>query len=410
MNHELQRAKADLANVEDQMQVALSRSVHADKEGHERLIGEIESLSTKAKELREQVLDLEKDALADPTAEVELGPKLGFRKYIRASAEETPLNGVEAEMDQEDRQRYDGRPGTGVWVPFAALGRGAIQNADARTNPPDADTGDMVDWVRRIFARSVMSFIGVRMDSVAPGTREHIVVTGGTTPQLRNVDQGKDSSAASMSLVTLKPTRMAAAYTLNVEDICHLGGQYEAAMRDDLQGAVNEEVDKRLLLGTGSAPQWTGLISGNQTASGTAETFDRVATRLGGNLIDGRNAYTLMDLRTVIGVASAGRFAGQFANSGKGDVSALEWLATHTGGVRVSDLVPAASSNEQKALAVRTGSGPNAVFATWHGGLQLIRDEISGADRGRVRITANLFCDFATLRSAGFVGVSQKVA
>ena len=79
-------------------------------------------------------------------------------------------------------------------------------------------------------------------------------------------------------------------------------------------------------------------------------------------LVDGRHAYSLSDVRAVIGSKTFALYAGLFANANKGDVSLFDYLMLHLGSIRVSDRVPDVSAFGAKGIAVLTASVRNAAY------------------------------------------------
>ena len=61
--------------------------------------------------------------------------------------------------------------------------------------------------------------------------------------------------------------------------------------------------------------------------------------------MDGQHAYTLSDVRAVIGSSTFALYAGVFANTNKGDVSLFDYLTRMLGSIRVSDRVPAVAAH-----------------------------------------------------------------
>ena len=83
-----------------------------------------------------------------------------------------------------------------------------------------------------------------------------------------------------------------------------------------------------------------------------------------------------------------------------------------TGGVRTSRRIPAAASNIQQAIVRRANpAGDRAsVMPAW-GGIELIRDNITGAGKGEIVITALMLVgDVILLRSGCFVADSYRLA
>ena len=101
----------------------------------------------------------------------------------------------------------------------------------------------------------------------------------------------------------------------------------------------------------------------------------------------GRHAYTLADVRAVIGSKTFALYAGLFANSNKGDVSLFDYLTRMLGSIRVSDRVPGVSGSAQKAIVVLSASAEAPKIHVWDA-MQIVRDPYSGAGAGKVTITA----------------------
>lgn len=72
-----------------------------------------------------------------------------------------------------------------------------------------------------------------------------------------------------------------------------------------------------------------------------------------------------------------------------------------SGGVRVSDHVPAPASNIQGALAARRLNAMHATMPIWRG-VTLIPDNISLAKKGQIQLTAVALWSLKVLRSDGF--------
>ena len=103
--------------------------------------------------------------------------------------------------------------------------------------------------------------------------------------------------------------------------------------------------------------------------------------------MDGRHAYTLADVRAVIGSKTFALYAGVFANSNKGDVSLFDYLSRMLGSIRVSDRVPDVSSSAQKGIVVLSASAEMPKIHVWDA-MQIVRDPYSGAGAGKVTLTA----------------------
>ena len=370
-----------------------------------------------------QLARMDAEAKLEAHSEVheELAPQVSIANYIRAAAGGEPLKGAELELELElTKDARRAVPG-GTWIPFSALAspkRGQIQNADAFGSAPTADTGARITWIDRVFANTAAMFCGVRMVDVPPGVSEYVVVNqDNEDPALVSRGTQHDSHGFGMTLTSLTPTRLAAAYGFSQEDLMRVGPEMETAIRRDLTGAIGEVLDSQVLAGNGTAPNFTGLQnSGTAPTKATdADTWDEVIQKTAGEMLDGRYCSTLMQGRLLVGTHIAPYLVRLLRTGNAADQTAWEWLANRTGGIMVSAVSLAAtdSNKVQDGLLVRTGGGgPNAVCATWGGGIQVIRDEQSAdlVGRGRIRLTMNLYCAFAVLRTAAYERVSLRNA
>ena len=107
-----------------------------------------------------------------------------------------------------------------------------------------------------------------------------------------------------------------------------------------MQGSLSNELDEQTF--NGAAGELNGLFTQavDATAATAVENFTTGIARFA-SLVDGRHAFTLGDLRAVIGSKTFALYAGTFANANKGDVSLFDYLSMHLGSIRVSDRVPA---------------------------------------------------------------------
>ena len=101
-----------------------------------------------------------------------------------------------------------------------------------------------------------------------------------------------------------------------------------------------------------------------------------------------------------MGSGTYGHAASQFRSDNAGDRAALEDLMQVTGGAMVSAHVPAVASNRQNVI-VRLGSARDMVVPIWEG-ISLIPDEITGAKKGEINITAVMLHAVKILRAGGF--------
>ena len=100
-------------------------------------------------------------------------------------------------------------------------------------------------------------------------------------------------------------------------------------------------------------------------------------------LVDGQYAYSLDDLRCVVGPSTYAKFMGLISDG----VPLADYLKANLGSFRVSNRMPAVASKGQKGIVTLNG-GPSPIRIYVWNALEIIRDPYSGAGAGKVTLTA----------------------
>lgn len=324
----------------------------------------------------------------------ELTDKLQLGRYLSAAlTEERISDGPEAEFAQEEKLE-------GFQVPWEAIApRETEKRADAHTAAPSEVGQEQDPILRRVFAKGAEMWCGVRFPSVGIGEKQFPVLSAGNTPALIAKDSPHDSTAATWVVKVVKPKRMTARYTFAIEDAAVFQGM-EAALRDDLSGAISEEMDKEILAGDGTGQHVSGFFdtsSGPLTVpadlsaeSGRSEYIDAIASS-----VDWRYALENGDVKLLIGSATNAHMSSKFGGTNS-DSTAAEHVKRISGGARVSAHVPAVASSIQLALACRKMG--STVAPVWKA-VSLVRDPYTDAASGLVALTAHVLWEFDIPRS-----------
>ena len=365
---------------------------------------EIEGIEELTPEIRE-----ESTTLQGELADVEV-------REASALASEPDPDETVTTGDAEHRERIAIRARTGLGEFLAAaVGGGAVTGAAAeyaaacnvpgvghipmalfRDRLPGAaeeraiTTGPAVDGpvqpvVPFVFERSAAASLGILMPSVPAGQVQIPRITASPPAGALAKDAGAPSTAATVTLDSRTPKRVAGSFELRVEDLA-VWPQLEDALAEAMQGKVSGELDEQVF--NGAAGELNGLFTqaANVSAASSVETYTTGIARFAA-LVDGKHAYSLRDVRACIGSDAFSHYAGVFANSNKGDMSLFDYLEMKLGSIRVSDRVPNKASNAQKGIALLTaGPTPPRMFV-WDA-MQIVRDPFSGAGSGKVTLTA----------------------
>ena len=173
----------------------------------------------------------------------------------------------------------------------------------------------------------------------------------------------------------------------------------EDSLRADLGDALQNAVDVDLLTraATGLLTSGNGTDPTAPTAATDGETF--IADAYSG--VDGIYASNVNQVRMLMGPETY-RYCGALAYQTNRPDLTLEKLQGLLGGVFVSDNAGAYTSNSQEGLVIKGPARRNCVGALW-AGIQIIRDEVTRARQGEVRIHVLGMWDFSVVRPAGYV-------
>ena len=266
--------------------------------------------------------------------------------------------------------------------------------------------GSQSSMLERIFTRSVAARLGVSMPSVPAGAAVFPIMTSGTTASMANDGTQVDAGAGTFTGHTLEPVRMSAGYLFNARQTLQLKN-FEAILRRDLAAVLSDAMDNQIVNGDGTAPNVSGFLNELPavTRPSAADTFASYLEKFTG-AVDGLNAFTLGDLRSVMGAASYSHMYSVY-RSNNSDLPAYEAVAGRVGGLSVSSRIPAPTTTGGEAntqnniMAMTSYPGRNAVAPVWRG-LELIRDPYTLAGKGQVRLTTSMFWSFKILRETGW--------
>ena len=311
---------------------------------------------------------------------IELRAKTGIGDFLRAAAGGAAVSGAAAEY-----AAACGVPVVGH-LPMAIFARTAPTVETRAITPGPAVKGAVQPTVPFVFERSAAASLGIMMPTVPMGQVQIPKITTAPPADTLAKDGAAPATAAAVSLVNQAPVRIAGSFEVRVEDLAVMP-TLEAALSEAMQGSLSNELDESTF--NGAAGELNGLFTqaANVNAAGAIESYTTGIGRFAA-LVDGRHAYTLADVRAVIGSKTFALYAGVFANTNKGDVSLFDYLSRMLGSIRVSDRVPAVASSAQKGIVILSASAEMPKIHVWDA-MQIIRDPVlSGAGAGKVTITA----------------------
>ena len=264
-----------------------------------------------------------KTATGDPEQRerLELRGKTGLADFLRAAAGGTSVSGAAAEYAASL-----GVPTTGH-LPMDLFARSApAPEVRAITDAPSAK-GMLQPTIPFVFERSAAASLGIMMPSVPAGQVQIPKIDTAPPADTVQKDGAAPATAASVTLVNQSPVRIAGSFEVRVEDLAVMPSM-ESALGESLQGSMSNELDEQAF--NGAAAELNGLFTqaDDESVASAIETYTTGIGRFSA-LVDGRHAYTLADVRAVIGSKTFALYAGGCSRTpNKGDLSLFDYL-TH---------------------------------------------------------------------------------
>jgi HK97 family phage major capsid protein len=337
----------------------------------------------------------------------DLVQRFELRQVALALDEGRKLDGATAEIVDELRGRGGFR---GLPVPWEALSlerRAGETIASGTPNP--ITTAPIID---RLFADSAAMRMGASMISIPQGEVEYPVATGGAVVGWAATETG--NTGAPVAYVTvdrpLKPDNtLGAQMRLTRKALKQTGSALEAAVRRDLNGAMQQEIDRVVFLGTGSDGQPLGVIAG-------AATYGITATAISAAPTWGMFRKAIVRFMLANAVTAPSQVRGLIRPEVWDDLDAtvageghpiweMDRIAAAMGANNITLssnalAAPAGSPLATSALLTTTVGGVPPIFVGLWGAIDMIRDPYSDAQSGGLRVTALATVDVTISRTA----------
>ena len=335
--------------------------------------------------------------------------------YLQAAIETRALDGREAELNAAVGLR------AGNEMPWEALlpagdpaRRSPEHRADTAITAPATGLPSGQDTIlARVFAQTASAFLRVGMPTVPVGEASYPVFATGASGDMAAKAAEVDADAATFTANVLGPTRLSAAYLFSVEDLVETRG-LEEALREDLSMAMGDSMDQQVLTGDGAGANVAGFLGGHadglvvpaDIAGGVANNLTYSGCRaLVTGQVDGIYANDAAGVRLLVAPQTYQYMDAAF-RSDESEDTGLMAVQRLSGGFRVSGNMPARANKNSITLACR-GSARAAVAPMWQG-VRFIRDEITKANTGQVRLTAIALWNFRITRKAQYDAAKVK--
>jgi len=311
------------------------------------------------------------------------------------------LDGHTAEIVEEMRAQggYRGTP-----VPWEALEVRAGETLAGGT-PDPIRTAPIIE---RLFSGSVAARMGGNMINIGVGAMEYPVATSAVTAGWGASETGDVSGPSAYTTLDrpLKPDHnLGVQMKITRKAMKQSGAALEQAVRRDMNGAIEEALDKAVFLGSGAAGQPTGIFAGasawgiTETAVDAAADWAAIRAEVVA-FMTGNAAAGPSDVRMLMRPEIWDGMDGTFITG----TAVTEWdrLIAAIGGVVMSHNAleaPTGSPLASKAILTTTAGGVAPFFVGAWGGIDLIRDPFADAKSGGLRLTALATMDVTVSRS-----------
>ena len=227
---------------------------------------------------------------------LELRAKTGIGDFLNAAVGGAAVQGAAAEYASSL-----GVPTVGH-IPMAIFDRSAPTVETRAITPGPAVKGALQPTVPYVFERSAAASLGIMMPTVPSGQVQIPKITTAPPSDTVAKDGSAPSTAAAVSLTNQAPVRIAGQFEVRSEDMAVMP-TLEAALSEAMQGSLSNELDEQTF--NGGSGELNGLFT-QAAAVSAASAVETYTTGIGrfAVLVDGKHAYTLADVRAVIGAAT----------------------------------------------------------------------------------------------------------
>ena len=264
-------------------------------------------------------------------------------------------------------------------LPLDIFGNGQPETRAVTTGP--AVDGPVETAVPYVFQRSAAESLGIQMPTHGAGAVQVPRVTTAPPADVLAKDAAAPSTAAVIALDSQTPKRISGQFQLRSEDLA-VYPALEEVLGESIRGSLSNELDNEVF--NGSATGLNGLLlqAADVAVAGTVESYASGIGRFA-ELVDGQHAYSLADLRCVVGPSTYAKYMGLISDG----VPLGDYLESKLGSFRVSNRMPAVAAKGQKGIVTLNG-GPSPIRVYVWNALEIVRDPYSGAGAGKVTLTA----------------------
>ena len=358
----LETAKGELQSAEKRMQFILAA------DGGNKEIERIASGDMEGREIRQ------------------LMGKASVGRMMAGILEETEGSGA----DRELRQALN--------IPADYIPLGMLETRAAATFTGD-EPAQPQPLVSRLFPAGAAAFCGVDLQTVAVGQTQIPLLSTGVTIHGPYTDSTEATeSTGAVAITTLEPKRLSGSFAVKHTDLATFP-MLEDSLRADLGDGLQNAIDVDLLTRTSEGLLDLGTDPGTVPAGSATLPATFLSDAYSG--VDGVFASSINQVRVLYGPETYA-YAGGLVIAANHPETVIDKMMRIAGGVFVTDNAGAYAANKQEALIIKGPARRNTVGVMWNG-VQIIRDEVTRARQGEIRLHVLGMWDFAVVRTDGYI-------
>ena len=380
------------------------------RDEHTHLEAQVQA--SKLAETRAQTVE----EVATPDGLGELRSRVRLTEFIRAvqAGQDVHPGSAEAEYRSELLGNANGQ--AGPVVPIDILNTEERAATTVTVSGISGEVNYQTPWLDRVFNTPVSAMLGVQPTMVPEGQAASILMTAGSAPAMRAEGAASPADSMTFTATTLTPKRLGGHAQITLEALAQNSDSLEMAIRRDMASAIADKMEELILVGSGTGNDPQGITQAvgtitNPAASANFASFTD-ATAIAAEFIDGQYASEVSDISLVVHpTIYENLYKTRSTDGNKYVAGELKAMGTM---VRASAHMPApdTTTNSGKSIYLsiaKIGSHPGSTFTPVWRAMELIRDNMSGAAEGIVKVTANTLWFFRVVRTDSFKGWKWQI-
>ena len=304
---------------------------------------------------------------------LELRSRTGVADFLSAAAGGREVSGAAKEYAASVGCAPLGR------IPLDIFGNGQPERRAISVGP--SVDGPVEPAIPYIFQRSAAASLGIQFPSHGAGSVQIPRVTTPVPSDTLAKDAAAPVTAAVITLDSQSPKRISGQFQTRAEDLAVFPA-LEQVLMESIRESISNELDQEAFNGAAAGLNGLFVQATDVSKASTLETYSSGIQRFA-ELVDGSMAYSLADLRCVVGSTTYAKYMGLISDG----MPLADYLETKLGSFRVSNRMPALLDKGQRGIVTLNG-GPSPIRIYVWNALEIIRDPYSGAGTGKVTLTA----------------------